>query len=388
MKSFLPTIFLTFLYSSLSADISWQKSSSDLGEQTRGIDAADLNGDGILDIVATGDLRVYAILNPLTNNQAEVIYDTVDGKLLYGASGDIDMDGDQDFVIARETSPWIEYREKRTNREKAKKPKRVPDFSIAWIENTGRIERKAKIHVVDKDLHGSHGLAIADLNGDGSLDIVGNSIKGTYKDSVAWFDNFQGKFVRHMISQKNAPVRPHYMDTADINGDGKLDVIVGHSGGNSLDWYESPPTLHGRWKRQNIAEVEGVTNALVADINGDKRLDVIASNGHGTGVYWYRGPTNWKQSPIDEMLKDCHSLAIGDFDKDGDVDVATASFSEKIVRWYENDGKGVFTPHDIDTGNGQEAYDLKAVDLNKDGRLDLLLAGRKTNNAVWYINRQ
>ena len=70
------------------------------------------------------------------------------------------------------------------------------------------------------------------------------------------------------------------------------------------------------------------------------------------------------------------------------MDVATASFSEKIVRWYENDGKGVFTPHDIDTGNGQEAYDLKAVDLNKDGRLDLLLAGRKTNNAVWYINRQ
>ena len=64
------------------------------------------------------------------------------------------MDGDQDFVIARETSPWIEYREKRANREKAKKPKRVPDFSIAWIENTGRIERKAKIHVVDKDLHG------------------------------------------------------------------------------------------------------------------------------------------------------------------------------------------------------------------------------------------
>ena len=42
---------------------------------------------------------------------------------------------------------------------------------------------------------------------------------------------------------------------------------------------------------------------------------------------------------------------------------------------------------DIDVGNGQEAYDLKAVDLNKDGRLDLLLAGRQSDNVAWYINQ-
>ncbi len=386
MKSLLPYFVLTLSYSTLTAEVSWQKSSADLGEQTRGVDAADLDGDGNLDIVATGHTRVFAVLDPLGRAETMPLYDSLGGNLLYGSSGDMDMDGDLDFVIARGTSPWIEYREIRANGEKAKKPKRIPDFSIAWIENTGRIEKKAKLHVIDKDLHGSHGLAIADLNGDGSIDVVGNSIKGIYKDSVAWFDNFRGKFVRHMITQKNAPMRPHYMDTADINNDGRLDVIVGHSGGNSLDWYQNPPSLHGRWKRQNIAEVEGVTNALVADIDGDGRNDIVASNGHGTGVFWYRG-TNWKQSPIDESLKDCHSLALGDFDKDGDVDVATASFSEKTVRWYENDGKGLFKAHDIDTGNGQEAYDLKAVDLNKDGRLDLLLAGRQTNNVAWYINR-
>jgi len=386
MKYLLKLIILTFFLNSLSGEITWEKYSAELGEQTRGVDAADLNGDGNLDIVATGTTHVFAVLNPLKDAQVQPIYDSIGGVLLYGASGDIDSDGDLDFVIARGTSPWIEYREKKAAKEKAKKPKRVPDFSIAWLENTGRIEKKAKLHVIDKDLHGSHGLALADINADGNLDVVGNSIKGTYKDSVAWFDNFQGKFLRHMVIQKNAPVRPHYMDTADFNNDGKLDIVVGHSEGNALSWYQHPPVLHGRWKLQPIAEAEGVTNAVTADIDGDKRIDVIASNGHGTGVYWYRG-TNWKQVPIDETIKDCHSLASGDFDKDGDIDVATASFSEKRVRWYENDGKGQFTAHDIDVGTGQESYDLKAVDLNKDGRLDLLLAGRSTNNVAWYINK-
>jgi hypothetical protein len=385
-----PLSLLTYLLTSsyLTATVTWVKFEADLGEQTRGIDAADLDGDGNLDIVATGSTKVFTVLNPTKNKQPQVLWDVVAGELLYGASADLDNDGDLDFVVARGTSPWIDYRERRARREKIKKPKRqVADFSVSWIENTGRIERKPKISPIDNELHGCHGLAIADINGDGTLDVVGNSIKGDWKDSIAWYDNFEGKFVRHMITQKNAPERPHYMDTGDFNDDGKLDLVVGHSGGNTLSWYQNPPSLHGIWKPHTIAgNLTGVTNAVVADIDGDKGMDVVSSNGHGNGVNWYRG-NGWKESVIEGALADCHSLAVGDFDLDGDIDVVTASFSQKIVRWYENSGVGVFRSHEIDTGNGQESYDLKAVDLNKDGRLDLLLAGRQSNNAVWYINQ-
>lgn len=70
------------------------------------------------------------------------------------------------------------------------------------------------------------------------------------------------------------------------------------------------------------------------------------------------------------------------------VERQAAPDGAKLVRWYENDARGSFTAHDIDATNRQEAYDLNAVDLDGDGRLDLILAGRETRNAVWYRNQK
>src|SRR4030095_2153222 len=131
----------------------------------------------------------------------------------------------------------------------------------------------------------------------------------------------------------------------------------------------------------------GATNIKAADVNRDGVPDVVGSCGHSKGVFWFEG-LEWQKHVIDADLRDPHALAVGDFDRDGDLDVATASFGAKLVRWYQNDGKNSFTSHDIDTTNGQEAYDLKAVDLDADGPLDRILAGRESRNAVWYWNRK
>jgi hypothetical protein len=71
-------------------------------------------------------------------------------------------------------------------------------------------------------------------------------------------------------------------------------------------------------------------------------------------------------------------------DGDGDMDAATCAYGSQLVAWFENDGRGNFTTHIV--GHNQEAYDIRAIDMDHDGDLDLLIAGRSSNNVVWYAN--
>jgi hypothetical protein len=292
--------------------------------------------------------------------------------------------------VGRYRVPWIEHRQAREAGKLSDEPK-GPDFSIAWIENTGRVGEPWPLHILDREFNGIHGLGTGDVNGDGAKDLIADSIMGPlFARSLAWFQTprrGETSFRRHLITKGGADGRPHYLDFADVNRDGRGDVLVGDAGGGTFTWWQQGARADSPWTKNTIATENGATNIKAADINRDGVPDVVGSCGHGKGVFWFEGPT-WKKHVIDAELRDPHALAVGDFDGDGDLDVATASFGAKLVRWYENDGKGSFTPHDIDTTNQQEAYDLKAVDLDADGRLDLILAGRETRNAVWYRNRK
>ena len=71
-------------------------------------------------------------------------------------------------------------------------------------------------------------------------------------------------------------------------------------------------------------------------------------------------------------------------DDDGDIDAATCAYGSEIAAWFENDGKGKFKTHIVATG--QQAYDIRAFDMDLDKDLDLLIAGRGSKNVVWYEN--
>ena len=55
-----------------------------------------------------------------------------------------------------------------------------------------------------------------------------------------------------------------------------------------------------------------------------------------------------------------------------------------VVVWYENNGSGKFSRHLI--GKNQGSYDIRAIDLDADKDLDLLIAGHTSRNIVWYEN--
>ena len=378
MKTLLRLALAIFLVSSVQA-VDWERHAFDLPESIWSVAAADLNRDGRLDLVAMGETKVFVLAAP--DWKQSLFFDSKEPKMLYCVA--IDMNGDHrpDIAVGRYRVPWIEYREDLKAGKNIEKPV-GPEFSIAWLENTGKLDQPAPLHVLDRELNGTHGLTVGDVNGDGVPDLIADSILGpSFPNSVVWFQVPSGE--RHVVAQNAADGRPHYLDFAYMNSDGRGDILLGDSQGGTFTWWEQQKDR--TWLKHLIAKEPGATNIRPGDINRDGKLDVVGSCGHGKGVVWFEAPA-WTKHVIDAGVNSPHALAVADFDGDGDLDVAIASFTDFVVRWYENDGKGGFTPHDIDTGHRQQAYDLKAVDLDGDGRIDLILAGRESRNAVWYRN--
>jgi len=367
--------------------IAWERRAFPLPESIWSVEAIDTNGDGQRELIAMGVTKVFAI--DYESWRTSTLFDAKDGKLLYCVALDANADGAPDLALGRYQIPWIEFRKPPVAGKAAPSEPVGPDFSVAWLQNPRRGGGNWKLHVVDRELNGIHGIWAGDVNGDGRADLIADSISGpALPNSVAWFDlATPGGPRREVVTRAGADGRPHYLDFADIDGDGRGDVLLGDSGGGTFTWWKRSETADAPWTKHRIAQEKGGTNIKAADLNRDGRIDVVGACGHGTGVFWFSGPS-WTKHTIDAALANPHALATGDFDGDGDIDVAVASYTAFVVRWYENDGRGNFTPHDIDTGNSQQAYDLKAVDLDGDGRIDLILAGRESKNAVVYFNRR
>lgn len=122
----------------------------------------------------------------------------------------------------------------------------------------------------------------------------------------------------------------------------------------------------------------------VADVNGDGRLDIIS------GENWYEAP-GWKKHRLRNLfvfnnyLDDFSDLPM-DVDKDGDVDIVSVSWGSRKIVWLVNpgDGKGLWEERIVDEGSPTEFAFL--VDLDNDGVEDEILPqfGGREGFTAWY----
>jgi len=358
--------FLLLIPLALSAE--WPKHVVAEGIMSQTAVAHDFTGDGLRDVIADAGGETHLYVAPDWKKVVlQTGYDTIHSEVL-----DVDGDGDADYVGAV-YSPgpvfWLEQ----------------PDQPLTepWPER-----------IVDAAVNGTHGLIAGDIDGDGRLDLVGNSAqpKDEFPNSIVWWalpeDLDAPHWPRHVFADQDAPGLSHYMGIGDLDGDGKMDVASAGKdvpGGNWFAWWKQPADGSTPWLKRTIAVNElGATNILPADLNGDEHMDLFATRGHGRGVLWFEGP-DFVKHEIDPDLVGPHDLAVGDIDGDGDMDAATCGKDSKIAKWYENDGAGNFTAHVIATD--QAVYDIRLVDMDNDSDLDVLIAGQASNNVVWYENR-
>jgi hypothetical protein len=209
------------------------------------------------------------------------------------------------------------------------------------------------------------GIAVADLDGDGSLDLAlaDRSIPG----HVAVF---LGDGHGTLTSFASVPVRdaPAGLVIADLDGDGKPDIAVTHD----TVPYASPSPVSvligagdGTFIPSFASTAGGEPFAIAAgDFNRDGLVDLVVANltsyvslllGQGGGAV--SPPVNFAADPST-------SIVVGDFDEDGNLDVATGSGTLLL-----GDGAGSFLPGPSFTGG-----DIACADLNGDGHLDLVAA--------------
>ena len=185
---------------------------------------------------------------------------------------------------------------------------------------------KFKKHILTTDFI-SEGAAVADVNKDGKLDVIA----GTY-----WFEAPGWK--QHELAQPEKYAITTYSNSflnfvMDVNHDGWQDLVRISWPGEQSDWYENPKNGQGFWKKHFIHKSVGNESPGLFDIDEDGRLDLLCNNSKDKRNVWLSAPkstadTLWVEHIISSDTlqgthRYTHGLGMADMNMDGRKDVVT-----------------------------------------------------------------
>ena len=304
----------------------WTKTTiAEGGYKTVDGEAGDVDGDGDLDVVM-GGLIWYENPRPHDSSAQNIWkahkianHPTHDIEL-----GDLDKDGDLDIV----TRDQSEFGHKTGNKIYLWRQ----DEISSWSER-----------IIDCP-HGE-GIELGDIDKDGDCDIVTGGI---------WYENTRDIINGQWSAHRFASWHPNAnVQIADINGDSRPDIVLSPAELKGsfyrISWFEAPSDpKKGDWTEHIIAEsIECVIHGLVtADIDGDGAIDVVSSEMHQSAdpdevaVFINQGNgLSWNKQII--STRGSHFIQAGDIGNDGDIDIMGANWSGNYqpIEMWENKSK-------------------------------------------------
>ncbi len=370
------------------------------GQGARSVAIADVNGDGKPDAVVA---NVCYTNSDCSRGLASVLLGNGDGTFQPAASydsggeyassiavADINGDGKADLVIANQTDSDGNWQ----------------DGSVtAILLGDGDGTFQPAVSYASGDYDGSS-IVVVDVNGDGKSDVVmANGCVDNYSCITGGVSVLLGNgdgTLRGGLNYDSGAWSSYSVASADVNGDGRLDLLIAsqcNQPSNCSNGAASVLLGNGDGTFQPaVAYSSGGLNAfsiLSADVNGDGKLDLIVGNncadnncssgsvsvllGNGDGTF--ETAVSYGSSGLSPF-----SLAIGDVNGDGKPDLIAANecadnnCSNGSISVLLGNGDGTFQSAVAYNSGGRYSFSVALVDVNGDGKLDLVAANQCVDN--------
>jgi len=224
------------------------------------------------------------------------------------------------------------------------------------------------------------GLAIGDLDGDGDLDIAKSN--GFSGGVTLLFNNGNATFAPAV--RVNGPRGTADVTLGDMDGDGDLDIVTANGDNN----YTPTVTILrnnglGSFSNQSDLQAGGLAAGVTTgDVDGDGDLDIVAAIDGGpyspdrrVSVLQLNGNNVVRKSY--DVQRGPYTVATGDLDGDGDLDIVSANAIAGSISVLLNNGNGTFA-RARSLPAGSRPADAQIADFNGDGKLDIVVANSAT----------
>lgn len=353
-----------------------------------GLTAADLGGDGDLDVVAAGttthEIRLWENAsthrNAALGDYGSLSYLQIYREIPDWEMGDLNGDGLPDLVLIDRDST-------------------LPDAQVYWLPNegpqpSGVVSFGFEPAMATVSTHLYEDLAVGDMDGDGDLDVVIGEA-GSVVFAVTLCRNQLGTIPPWSCGPEVTSLfKVDGLGVGDLDRDGDLDVtatVQSFPGDprNAVWWELSNQGT--TWTEHTIQSIlsSGVETKPI-DLDGDGDLDVATERDD-----WWRNdggtPITWLAQSVPGST--IVNTTFADLDRDGDIDLAAEvlTASGAGLSWFENDlaGSGTWIEHNVrtpDVNTSSEGLSLADLDLDGDADLVAGLNGVAGERLAWFEN--